>query len=224
MCCALPSLRAALAMEFDEAFRVSRERAESEVRNQGPLRTHIVSVEWASNVLEPMVRWLVSDWIGVRKKVRKGFSHYGALMATALPGSGRDPGNRVYAVALLIAGDRALDPDSYWELSRRNQEGLGDLLESVLGYAWWLRYRGNVRTLMEFARLFCSEINLGWCREDIEGMWNALEERHALERWVPWIEQLVLGAEALMTMLPRKFKLQSEYTEDYDFVRTSLTM
>ena len=210
-------------MEFDKAFRVSRERAESEVRNQGPLRTHIVSVEWASNVLEPMVRWLVSDWIGVRKRVRKGFSHYGALLATGMPGSGRDPGNRVYAVALLVAG-RWLDPDSYWELGRRNQEGLGDLLESILGYAWWLKYRGNLQNLAEFEQLFRSEITLDWQREDIEGMWNALQEHYELERWVPWIEQLVLGAEALMTMLPQKFKLQSEYPEDYDSVRLSLTM
>ena len=217
-----PSLCAAVAMEFDEAFRVSRERAELEVLSQGPLRNPCVSVEWASNVLEPLVRWIFTYWIGVRKRVRKRFSHYGALMALEIPGSGRDPGNRVYAVALLVAGNNALSPDLYWEVSRRNQEALGDLLESVMGYAWWLRYRRDVPNLREFSGYFRAELNLDWSNQDFFDLWEEWEKRHKLLEWVPWIEQLTLGAETLITMLPRKFLVPAECAEDYDRVRLGL--
>ena len=208
-------------IEISEGFRVSRERAELEVLTQGSLRYHCVLVEWASNVLEPLVRWILTYWIGVRKKVRKCFSHYGAVMACERPGSGRDPGNKIYAVALLVAGDMALDTQSYWELSRRNEETLGDLFESVLGYAWWLRYRGDV-SRREFGRLFYAELMIKWCPKDLDHLWDEWEKQHPLEEWVEWIEQLAMGIESLVHLLPRAFHRLSTVSEDYDRVRLGL--
>ena len=145
-------------------------------------------------------------------------------MASELPGRGRDPGNRVYAVALLVAGDKALSPDLYWEVSHRNQEALGDLLESVMGYAWWLRHRRDVPNLREFSMLFRAELHYteSWRNEDFFNLWAEWEKRHQLIEWVPWIEQLTLGAETLMTMLPLKFLVPAECPEDYDRVRLGL--
>ena len=179
------------------AFRYSRERAELETANLGPLRPAIVNVEWACNNLEPLMLWIVTTWINVRKRVRKLFSHYGALEATSVPKSGRDPQNRVYSLAITIAGFKALDENRFYEVSSRNLGSLGDLFESILGYAWWLQYRPEVFDFHEFCELLRSELNVRWRPDDFINTYVLWEQRYELLQWAPWIEQIVQGCEVI---------------------------
>ena len=102
------------------AFWNSIERAELEVFHRGPLRPTLIMIEFSGYNLRPLVRYIVNRWIHVRKRVRKVFSHYGALLSDYKLQSGRDPCNRIYGLSLIITSMNTLTNDEFWELSRRN--------------------------------------------------------------------------------------------------------
>ena len=69
----------------------------------GPMRHIVVQIECASNVLVEFSRWLFLTWVPrTPKRVRKVWSHYGAIGSDERPFSGLDPGNRVYAFAAKV--------------------------------------------------------------------------------------------------------------------------
>ena len=202
-------------------FRTSWECADMEVVRLGPFRPIFVSMEWAINNLAPLMHWITNTWVGVRKRVRKTFSHYGALMMTHEPMSGRDPGNRVYAFALHVVGNAVLTETEYYELERRGSESLGDIFESILGYAWWLRYRPQVNDIGRFEELLRRELDVLWLPDDIGHLWEVWEALFPLEGWRPWIERLVLGAEALQWQLPDRFFNRATWVDEFEIMRTT---
>ena len=165
---------------------------------------------------------IVQRWINVRKRVRKVFSHYGALLSTHESWSGRDPCNRIYGLALIITGSNSLTNDEFWEISRRNLGSLGDLLESILGYAWWLRYRSDVREYHEFVELLREDLDIGWQSSDFRHCWELWEQRVALMEWAPWVERLVLAVEELAKHMPHDvFYDRSQWERTYEFLRVT---
>ena len=112
-----------------------------------------------------------------------------------------------------------MNPQMYTELAQRNQESLGDLFESLMGYAWWRKYRGGVQDLDEFSQLFRSELDIYWDESDFLQLWEVWQEHHTLETWTPWVEQLVSGAEVLMVQQPTRFLIRSRYADDYEWIR-----
>ena len=204
----------------DTTFWNSVERAELEVFHQGPLRPTLISIEHAGYNLRPLVRWIVKRWVHVRHRVRKVFSHYGALLSNQRTKSGRDPCNRIYSLALIITSHDTLTNHEFWEISRRNLESLGDLLESILGYAWWLRHRSEVHEYHEFVELLREDLDIGWKSSDFRHCWDLWVQRVQLMEWAPWVERLVLGVEQLSWHFPLDvFYNRSKWEEAYESLR-----
>ena len=97
----------------------------------------------------------------------------------------------------------------YTELAQRNQESLGDLFESLMGYAWWRKYRGGVQDLDEFSQLFRSELDIYWDESDVLQLREVWPEHHTLETWTP----------VLMVQQPTRFLIRSRYADDYEWIR-----
>ena len=221
--CELPAFPPVRELQcIDTTFQNSVERAELEVFHRGPLRSTLIDIEYAGYNLRPLVKWIVKKWINVRKRVRKVFSHYGAILSTRRKWSGRDPCNRIYSLALIITSMQSLTNDEFWEISRRNLGSIGDLIESILGYAWWLKHRSEVRDYGEFVELLRGDLDIGWRSSDFRHCWDLWEQRLTLMEWAPWIERLVLGVEEFAKHMPLDvFYDRKQWEQAYDRVRVT---
>ena len=153
---------------------------------QQELRPLLVRMVHITNVLEPWTRWLSWFWYGLPFKVRKTWSHYGALVMNEVPFSGRDPSNRHWAWCFHLLADFTVEATC--ELWPCNAETLGDIMEGVLGYWWWLRYRGGrgIANEAEFLELLFNDWP-DWRRPD----WLTPLSRHLM--WQVWRQQFQLG-------------------------------
>ena len=206
--------------QLPEAFRVSSELAQIEVLTpQGPLREIIVRIEWASNALEDFARWFFVTWAGTPQRFRKVFSHYGAICAEATVFSGYDPGNWVYAFSLTRLSDKALTPNEYqWSVSSRSLVNLGDLVESLLGYAWWLRHRPYDGDFASFSVTLRAELPFT-TEQDIHCAWLVWQQQFAVGHWAGWLERLVVACEMLLGQRAEAFALRANWDIPYEVLR-----
>ena len=200
-------------------FRSSRERAEEEVCTQGPLREAVVQIEWACNVLESWSRWLFFQWVIVPKRVRKIWSHYGAIGMDERPTSGHDPMNVTYACALHILSRFSLSQNEFNEVFAQNNGTLGDLVESILGYAWWMRYRRGTDSLFMLENTLRAELSMLWRPTDFTDTWSSWLFRYDFEPAVPWLEKLVLNCEVLLRERPDDFGDEDRWRDSYEWLR-----
>ena len=151
--------------------------------------------------------------------MRKIWSHYGAIGMDQRPTSGHDPGNATYACALHILSRFTITRNEFAEVFRRNNGSLGDLIESILGYAWWMRYRRGTDSLFMLENTLRAELWMNWRPTDFTDTWRTCLCRYDFEPAVPWLEKLVLGCEVLLRERPDAFGDEDRWSDSYEWLR-----
>ena len=156
-------------------------------------------------------------WFGLPQQVRKTWPYYGALHATYTLFSGRDPCNYVYAFAWRCQSGEL----PHWHpIHECNHGTLGDIIESLLGYCWWLDHRPGVPDAAIFRERVLADFHRGrWSvpRVVTDAMWETWRLQLPLRPVVALMEELVLLCEELIRQRPGLFTRNSASFWDWHF-------
>ena len=132
------------------------------------------------------------------------WAHYGALAQGPAVWSGRDPGNVCwnFAWSLLVV---EFPPDSHLQ-AFTSLNNSGNMLEGLLGYAWWRIHRPGLQGVAVEACCW-QEVapKMTIIPSDVAAFRAIWERGFALESWHPWLGELATACEALMYLYPAQF-------------------
>ena len=132
------------------------------------------------------------------------WAHYGALAQGPAVWSGRDPGNVCwnFAWSILVA---EFPPDSNLQ-NFTSLKNSGNMIEGLLGYAWWRIHRKGLKGVDVDNRCWQElPAKMTISSSDVAAFRAIWETGFALESWHQWLGELAIACEALMQSYPALF-------------------